>query len=82
MWHCLRLLLALVDHGITREDAYRLVQEHALAAWEGGETLLERVQKDSAITERVPEKDLAAVFDVKRHLQHVDYIFERVLKEA
>jgi adenylosuccinate lyase len=73
------LLIALVDNGISREDAYRMVQRHALAAWEGGADLRERVFADSEITSRVSVAKLEAVFDLKRHLTHVEMIFNRAM---
>ena len=75
------LLLALADGGVTREEAYKIVQTHALAAWEGGATFPERVMADKGVTERVPKTRLEEAFDLKRHLRHVDFIFERALKE-
>ncbi len=74
------LLLALVDNGMTREDAYRLVQKHALAAWDGGGDLFERCSKDAEITDLLGQEKLKAVFDLKRHLRHVDMIFERTFQ--
>ncbi len=73
------LLLALTDHGMLREDAYRLVQKHALAAWEGGDDLRTRVLSDTEITNLVPKDDIEAVFSLDRYLSHVDFIFERAL---
>lgn len=75
------LLLALVDAGVSREDAYRMVQAHALAAWEGGATLRERVLSDPKITAAVPAQKLGEVFEIKRHLRYVDLIFSRTLSE-
>lgn len=73
------LLLALTDHGMVREDAYRLIQKHALPAWEGGADFKERVMGDSDVTSLVPVDKLEEVFDIKRHMQHVDFIFERAV---
>lgn len=73
------LLIALVDNGMVRENAYRLVQKHALAAWEGGASLKDRVLSDSEITAAVSKEVLEAVFDLKRHLQYVDFIFDRAM---
>jgi adenylosuccinate lyase len=73
------LLIALVDNGIVREDAYRLVQKHALAAWEGGDSLEDRVLADPDITNVVDKKVIDEVFDLKRHLRHVDLIFNRAM---
>ena len=73
------LLVELVDAGMVREDAYRLVQKHALAAWEGGASLRERVMGDAEITGVLPGARLEQVFDLKRHLRHVDMIFDRAM---
>ena len=73
------LLLDLTDRGMLREDAYRLVQKHALAAWEGGADLCSRVLQDKEITSLVSEEDIKAIFSLDRYLEHVDYIFERAL---
>jgi adenylosuccinate lyase len=74
------LLLALVDKGMTREDAYSVVQKHALAAFDGGATLLERAASDPAITAVMSVEALAEIFELKRYLQQVDTIITRALK--
>ena len=73
------LLLALVDKGISREDAYRLVQQHALAAWDGGASLQERVQSDPVVSKALSAVEIADVFSLKRHLREVDRIVDRAL---
>jgi adenylosuccinate lyase len=73
------LLLALVDKGVSREDAYALVQQHALAAWDGGETLLQRVSREQKITACLSAAEIEAVFDLSRHLKEVDRIVTRAL---
>jgi adenylosuccinate lyase len=73
------LLLALVDKGMTREDAYAVVQKHALAAFDGGATLLERAQSDEAIAKVLKPEELSAIFDLKRYLKEVDTIVTRAL---
>jgi adenylosuccinate lyase len=70
-----RLLLALVESGLAREEAYRLVQEHAMGAWEEERDFRELVRADEAIASRV---DLDAVFDLSAYTRHVDTIFERL----
>lgn len=75
------LLVNLVDKGMIREDAYRLVQKHALAAWDGGDDLQTRVLADSEVKKVMSEAEIKEVFDLKRHTKHVDYIFDRALKE-
>jgi adenylosuccinate lyase len=70
-----RLLLALVESGLARDDAYRLVQGHAMRAWEEEQDFRELVRADAAIAGRV---DLEAVFDLSAYTHHVDTIFERL----
>jgi adenylosuccinate lyase len=76
------LLLALVDAGVVREDAYRLVQKHALPTWEGGATFKERVCADAEISKLLTPAKLDDAFDISRHFAHVDMIFERALNEG
>jgi len=75
-----QLLLDLVEHGVSREDAYRMVQGHAMRAWKQDLNFRELVLKDRTITSRVPRKQLERAFDLKRQLQNVDKIFARVFK--
>jgi adenylosuccinate lyase len=70
-----RLLLALVEAGLARDEAYRLVQEHAMNAWENELDFAELVRTDSGIAGRV---DLDAVFDLDATVRHVDAVFERL----
>ena len=73
------VLIALVDKGVSREDAYRLVQQHALAAFDGGATLLERVQQDPTISKALTKEEISDVFSLARHLKEVDRIVDRAL---
>jgi adenylosuccinate lyase len=73
------LLLALVDGGMTREDAYALVQKHALAAFDGGASLYDRAKQDAVITKTLPGDKLDAIFDLRRYLKEVDRIVFRAL---
>ena len=70
-----RLLLALVDSGLARDDAYRLVQRHAMEAWEQERDFGQLVRADPEIAGRV---DLDAVFDLEATVRHVDTVFERL----
>ena len=70
-----RLLLALVDAGLARDDAYRLVQRHAMRAWEEETDFAELVRGDPEIAGRV---DLVAVFDLDATVRHVDTVFDRL----
>ncbi|MBI3333469.1 MAG: adenylosuccinate lyase [Candidatus Omnitrophica bacterium] len=72
------VLLSLMRKGLTRRDAYRLVQRNALAAWKGGPAFLDRLSSDPQVRRRLTEAELAGCFDLDRHLKQVDLIFRRV----
>src|SRR5439155_752343 len=74
LFYSQRLLLSLVDAGLTRDEAYRLVQRHALQAWDEEQDFRELVRGDHALADRV---DLDAVFDLGAYTRHVDTVFER-----
>src|SRR5262249_29631491 len=73
-----QLLLDLVEHGVSREDAYRLVQGHAMRAWKEGLDFHELVLSDKEITGKVPRKTIEHAFNLQRQLKNVDKIFARV----
>jgi len=73
-----QLLLDLVEHGFSREDAYRLVQGHAMRAWKEGLDFHGLVLADKEITGRVPRNKIEHAFDLSRQLRNVDKIFARV----
>jgi adenylosuccinate lyase len=77
-----QLLLDLAESGMMREDAYRLVQEHAMRAWKQGLNFRELVTKDKKISKRVSPAHLSRAFSLKRQLRNVDKIFERVFGES
>jgi adenylosuccinate lyase len=77
-----QLLLDLVENGVSREEAYRAVQTHAMHAWREGLNLRDLVLKDKAITSRVPRAQIDRAFDLKRQLRNIDKIFARVFKGA
>lgn len=72
------LLLELVAHGITREDAYRWVQRNAMRVWDEGGTFKEKVLSDADISKALKAGDIEKVFDSGRLLANVDRIFQRV----
>ena len=76
-----QLLLDLVEHGVSREDAYRMVQSHAMRAWKEDLNFRDLVLKDKEITRRVPRQQIERAFDLKRQLRNVDKIFARVFGE-
>jgi len=76
--HSQRVLLALTQRGVGREDAYRLVQKHAMRTWNGEGALLDLLKADPEVTKALPAKELESLFDLDYHLKHVDTIFARV----
>jgi adenylosuccinate lyase len=74
-----QLLLDLTESGMSREDAYRLVQTHAMRAWKEGLTFRDEIAKVPEITSRLSPEKLAHAFDYHRQLANVDAIFARVL---
>jgi adenylosuccinate lyase len=76
--HSQRVLLALTAAGLGRQEAYEVVQRHALEASRQGEPLLDRLRAEPAVTSRLSEEQLSALFDFGYHTRHVDTIFGRV----
>ena len=77
-----QLLLDLAESGMLREDAYGLVQGHAMRAWKQELNFRELVSKDKKISKRVSPQQLSRAFSLKRQLRNVDKIFERVFGES
>lgn len=75
------LLQDLVEKGMPRDDAYKAVQENAMASWETDSSFRERVEKDPRIQKYLTPKELELTFDLKRQLRYVDDIFNRVFGE-
>lgn len=73
------LLVALMRAGLAREEAYRLVQRHAMDTWEQGGDFKKRVLADAEIAERLPREAIDRCFDLDQALRHVHAIFERTL---
>jgi len=74
-----QLLLELSAAGMTREDAYRLVQSHAMDAWQNDRNFREEIARDPEIVKLLSPEKLAEAFDYHRQLRNVDAIFKRVL---
>lgn len=73
-----RILLALVERGLTREEAYALVQEAAMQAWQAGGGFRERLERDPRITSRLSRDELARLFDPAHYVRRIDELFARV----
>lgn len=80
--HSQRVLLALTQAGVSREDAYRLVQRNAMKVWEQGADFLEELLGDEEVRAALSEEVIREKFDLGYHTKHVDTIFTRVFGEA
>ncbi len=78
--HSQRVLLALVDKGLAREDAYRLVQRNAMRAWQGDSDFLALLKADPEVAKALSPAELEPLFDLAYHTKHVDTIFARVFE--
>jgi len=78
--HSQRVLLALTQAGLSREDSYALVQRNAMKVWDsdGQRSLLDLLKNDPEVSAQLSAEQLEALFDVDHHLKHVDTIFDRV----
>ena len=72
------VLLALIEKGTTREDAYALVQKNAMKSWKEGLEFKNLLERDSTVTKYLRKKELAAIFNLKNFLKNLDFIFNRV----
>ncbi|MEF2546121.1 adenylosuccinate lyase [Aurantimonas sp. E1-2-R+4] len=80
--HSQRVLLALTQAGVSREDSYRLVQRNAMRVWEEDKDFLTELLADKEVTAALPEAEIREKFDLGYHTKHVGTIFERVFGRA
>jgi adenylosuccinate lyase len=80
--HSGRVLLALTQKGMAREDAYRLVQENAMRSWRGEGQLIDLLKANPKVNKLLTVSELEELFDLDYHLKEVDRIFERVFETA
>ena len=80
--HSQRVLLALTQAGVSREDAYRLVQRNAMKVWEEGADFLYELLSDKDVRKALSEDEIREKFDLGYHTKHVDTIFKRVFGRA
>jgi adenylosuccinate lyase len=80
--HSQRVLLALTQKGVSREDAYRLVQRNAMPVWRGEGDFLTLLKADTEVSQRLTPAELEELFDLGYHFKHVDTIFGRVFGAA
>ena len=79
--HSQRVLLALTQAGISREDSYATVQRHAMKVWQEGKDFLSELKADPAVTQALDAKALEALFDLSYHTAQVDAVFDRVFAD-
>lgn len=77
-----RVLLALVEAGVSREDSYRLVQRNAMRTWAGEGAFLDFLKADEEVSAKLSDDQLESLFDLEHHFAHVDFIFTRVFGGA
>ena len=79
--HSQRVMLALTQAGVSREDAYRIVQRNAMQAWQGGGDFLALLKADAEVTKALTAEQIEACFDMGYHTKAVDGIFARVFEK-
>ena len=77
-----RVLLALTQAGVSREDAYRLVQRNAMKVWEQGADFKTELLADAEVTAVLSSAEIEEKFDIGYHTKHVDTIFARVFGDT
>jgi adenylosuccinate lyase len=80
--HSQRVLLALTQKGVSREDAYTYVQRNAMPVWRGEGDFLSLLKKDPDVSKALGAAELEALFDLDYHLKHVETVFQRVFGET
>jgi adenylosuccinate lyase len=80
--HSQRVLIALTQAGVPREDAYRLVQRNAMKVWAGEGDFLTLLKADAEVHGKLSDAEIEANFDLGYHFKHVDTIFQRVFGKA
>ncbi|MGB2813813.1 MAG: adenylosuccinate lyase [Dehalococcoidales bacterium] len=73
-----RVMLALIDKGLSRQRAYELVQRNAMKSWKGNKNFLNLLKADPEVAEILPQSELGSLFDYQYYLRHIDEIFERL----
>ena len=73
-----RVMLALIEKGLSRQQAYELVQRNAMKAWKGNKNFLTLLKSDAEVTAKLPETELEPLFDENYYLRYIDDIFKRL----
>lgn len=75
-----QVMLTLTRKGVSREEAYRLVQKNAMRVWQEGGQLSDRLKQDEEVTRLLSHREIDSIFDLSYHLKHIDGIFKRVFE--
>ena len=78
LYNSQRVMLALIDKGLTREYAYELVQENAMKSWKTRKQFKKLLSKDKEVRKYLTAKEIDNIFDLKYYFKNIDYIFKRV----
>ncbi|MCX7913920.1 MAG: adenylosuccinate lyase, partial [Thermodesulfovibrionales bacterium] len=78
LYNSQRVMLALIDKGLSRESAYEIVQKNAMKSWQRGVSFMNLLIKDKKVREYLTESEIREIFDLRYYLRHVDFIFKRV----
>jgi len=81
LYNSQRVMLALIDKSLTREDAYSIVQRNAMKSWKSGIEFKKLLLKDKEVKKYLTAKEIENIFDLDYYLKHVDYIFKRVFEQ-
>lgn len=77
-----RILLELVNKGLKRDDAYKIVQRNAMSVWEGKGAFKDLLKNDKELKNYLNIKEIEECFDLKHHLRNIDYIFKRIFRKG
>ena len=77
-----RVMLALVEKGLNREDAYDIVQRNAMKSWKSGVQFKKLLLKDKEVRNCLSAKEIERIFDITYYVKHIDYIFKRVFRSS
>lgn len=81
LYNSQKVMLALVDKGLSRETAYEIVQKNAMRSWKQGVSFMNLLIKDKKVREYLTEDEIREIFDLRYYLRHVDFIYRRVFGE-
>lgn len=81
LYNSQRVMLALIEKGLTREEAYLIVQRNAMESWKTGVNFIELLKKDIEITKYLSHKEIEDIFELSYYIRNIDYIFGRVFSE-